>query len=177
MGRGFFLKLKFMRLEALARPGSGFGPFFNGPSSMAETDFGLKAARAAWANLCFVDIPPEGTFFTGWNVVSLTVIEGWLDRRGIFIAVGLEEGFSVLAVGCNCGDPWLEKAMTGDGNPDCIIGDPPPECDWACFSIGSIRIRTVDRMFIKKLTYDASVFLMSSIAGSSLWPVGCSCMS
>ncbi len=128
------MKLKFMKFEALARLGSGFDPCFNGFSSMAETALGLTAARAAWVNLCFVDIPPEGTFFTGWNVVSLTVIEGWLDRRGIFIEVNLED-FSVWAVGCGCGGPWLERATIGDGNPDCIIGEPPPECEWAYFFI------------------------------------------
>ena len=127
MGGGFFLKLRFMRLEVLARPGIVFGPFFNGLSSMAETAFGLTAARAAWANRCFVDIPPVGTFFTGWNVVSLTDIEGWLDR-GIFSG-GIPGDFSVWAVGCGCG----ETATFGDGNPDCNIGDSALECRWACF--------------------------------------------
>jgi hypothetical protein len=123
MGGGFFLKLRFMRLEVLARPGNVFGPLFDAFSSMAETAFGLTAARAAWVNRCFVDIPPVGTFFTGWKVVSLTDIEGWLDR-GIFIAGNL----GVLAVGCG-----RAPVGVGDGNLDCNIGDPALECGWACF--------------------------------------------
>ena len=157
------MKLRFIRDWLFARPGRGLGVFFIEPGSRAETVLGLTAARAAFVSLCLVDIPADGTFFTGLNVAALSVIE-------VFVVGRVEDFFfSGSKVECDCCGHCLKSATSGEDGEECCNGESALGCGWNCTS----DVYFVFFKYKKTRLTKGSGFLRSPAADSSSGLASC----